>query len=202
MASFVGRVVNRLASSGRSLRGRFNTARAKILCETAPGVDFGVDGEVINPYARTSVRIGLNTLMLGQLMLARPDAKIVLGDWCYVGPNAKLWAMGAIEVGARVFISHNVHVLDNNSHSLSAAERHERFRERQTLGHHLAVETVKIQPVRIEDDVWIGFNAAILKGVTIGKGAIVGAGAVVVKDVRPYTVVGGNPAREVSEVAP
>ena len=49
----------------------------------------------------------------------------------------------------------------------------------------------------IGNDVWIGMNATIMPGVTIGDGAIISAGAVVVKDVAPYTVAGGNPAREV-----
>ena len=50
-------------------------------------------------------------------------------------------------------------------------------------------------PVHIEDDVWIGTRAIILPGLTIGKGAIIGAGAVVTKDVPPYAVCAGNPAR-------
>ena len=50
-------------------------------------------------------------------------------------------------------------------------------------------------PVRIEDDVWIGARAIILAGITIGKGAIIGAGAVVTKDVSPYAICVGNPAR-------
>jgi len=50
-------------------------------------------------------------------------------------------------------------------------------------------------PLVIEDEVWIGTNAIILAGLTIGKGAIVAAGAVVTKDVPPYAIVGGNPAR-------
>lgn len=49
----------------------------------------------------------------------------------------------------------------------------------------------------IGDGVWIGMRAMILPGVTIGEGAVIAAGAVVVKDVPPYTVVGGNPAREI-----
>ena len=52
--------------------------------------------------------------------------------------------------------------------------------------------------VVVGNDVWIGAGARILSGVTIGDGAVVGAGAVVAKDVRPYSVVVGNPAREVS----
>ena len=50
-------------------------------------------------------------------------------------------------------------------------------------------------PVEISDDVWVGANATILKGVRVGRGAIVAAGAVVVKSVPPYAVVGGVPAR-------
>lgn len=50
-------------------------------------------------------------------------------------------------------------------------------------------------PIVIEDDVWIGAAAIILKGVRVGRGAIVAAGAVVTKDVPPYAIVGGNPAR-------
>lgn len=54
--------------------------------------------------------------------------------------------------------------------------------------------------VRIEDDCWIGAGAIILNGVTIGKGSVVGAGAVVTKDVAPYTIVAGNPARKIRDI--
>ena len=56
------------------------------------------------------------------------------------------------------------------------------------------------KPIVIKDKAWIGFNSIILKGVTIGEGAIVGAGSVVTKDVPPYTIVAGNPARIVREI--
>lgn len=52
-----------------------------------------------------------------------------------------------------------------------------------------------MEPVIIEDDVWIGTRETILPGVKIGKGSILGAGCVVTKDVKPYSIMGGNPAR-------
>jgi acetyltransferase-like isoleucine patch superfamily enzyme len=56
--------------------------------------------------------------------------------------------------------------------------------------------------VVIEQNVWIGFEACVLPGVTIGEGSIVGARAVVCEDVPPYTVVGGNPARFIRQLDP
>ncbi len=58
-------------------------------------------------------------------------------------------------------------------------------------------QLTRVSPVRIGHDVWIGHGALILPGVCIGSGATIGAGAVVTKDVRPYSVVAGNPAREI-----
>ena len=59
---------------------------------------------------------------------------------------------------------------------------------------------VNSQPIVIEDDAWIGMNCIILKGVTVGRGAVVGAGSVVTKDVPPWTLVAGNPARVIKEL--
>jgi acetyltransferase-like isoleucine patch superfamily enzyme len=56
--------------------------------------------------------------------------------------------------------------------------------------------------VTVGNDVWIGANACVLRGVALGEGAIVGTGSVVTKDVPPYTIVAGNPARVIRELTP
>jgi len=56
------------------------------------------------------------------------------------------------------------------------------------------------RPIRIESNVWIGFDACVMPGVTIGEGAVVGAKSVVFDDVAPYTVVAGNPATLVRSI--
>ena len=60
-------------------------------------------------------------------------------------------------------------------------------------------ETVINKPITIQDGVWIGSNVIILGGITVGTGAVIGAGSVVTKDVAAYSIVAGNPAREIKK---
>ena len=140
------------------------------------------------------LKIGAGCLVVGQLLVEK-EGTLEIGDHGYVGPGARIWALRQMRIGSRVFISHGVNIHDSDSHSLSAKERHERFLEKMRHGHHLVPENTKSAPGVIEDDVWIGFNAIILKGVRVGRGAVVGAGSVITKDVDPFTVVVGNPQR-------
>lgn len=109
---------------------------------------------------------------------------IELGSNSGIGIRAQIWGVdvGELIVGDNVMMAPEVMIL--------------------TLGHrHDNIETPMCSQGRyatkviIEDDVWIGVRAIVLPGVKIGKGSIVGAGAVVTKDVPPYTVVGGVPAK-------
>jgi acetyltransferase-like isoleucine patch superfamily enzyme len=61
-------------------------------------------------------------------------------------------------------------------------------------------KNIKMADIIIEDKVWIGFNVIILKGVKIGEGAVIGAGSVVTKDVPPYHIVAGNPAKIIKKI--
>ena len=100
-----------------------------------------------------------------------------------------------IEIGSHCLISWNVGIADSDFHPLEPAQR-------LIDAHALAPfykdrpsrPKLETRPVKIADNVWIGMNAIILKGVTIGENSVVAAGAVVVKSVPPNTIVAGNPA--------
>ena len=116
-----------------------------------------------------------------------PDSFIRIGD--DVGMSgATLCSRVGITIGNRVLIGANVMIIDSNEHPLEPENR------------RYSQEGIQAAPIVIEDDVFIGTGAIILKGVTIGQGSVVGAGSVVIRDVPPYSVVAGNPARVVKRL--
>lgn len=112
------------------------------------------------------------------------DAMIRVGRDCgFTG--AVIVAAERVEIGDRVLLGSNAVVSDTDFHPLDPEER----RRDINNGRH--------RPVQIEDDVFVGMNSLILKGVTVGRGSVVGAGSVVASDVPPEVIVAGNPARVV-----
>lgn len=146
-------------------------------------------------HNKAAIKVGMKSHILGELRVFPHGGKIEIGDFSYIGSGSKIWSMSHIKIGSRVQVSHNVNIHDNISHSLSAAERHTHFAAITTSMHPKVLNNVPSMPVFIEDDAWIGFNATILKGVSIGRGAVVGACSVVTKSVPDFAIVVGNPAR-------
>lgn len=99
----------------------------------------------------------------------------------YMNYSSKIHCFKEINIGDGVIISEGVTIRDSDGHDILDG-KHE-----------------KAQPINIGNHVWIGLNATILKGVTIGDGAIIAAGAVVVHDVPAKTMVGGVPAKVLRE---
>jgi len=122
-----------------------------------------------------------------------------IGDFTLLN-GALIMAEDKIDIGSHCLISWNVGIADSDFHPLEPAQR---LIDAQALAPFFkdrpARPKLKTAPVRIADNVWIGMNAVILKGVTIGENSIVAAGSVVTKSIPPNTVVAGNPAVIVKE---
>ncbi len=171
----------------------------KANCVTGEGSRFHRSGTISNlSNVKKRIQIGKFTHVLGQVLIFAHDGKITIGDYCYIGENSRIWSAKEVIIGNRVLISHNVNIHDNIAHPMDAEARHQQYKSIITVGHPTEGFDLKEAPVIIMDDAWIGFNASILKGVTIGKGAIVGACSVVTKDVPDYAIVAGNPAQIIS----
>jgi acetyltransferase-like isoleucine patch superfamily enzyme len=111
-------------------------------------------------------------------------ARLDIGEFTFIGRGTEIEVSRKVTIGVGGLIAPGVFITDHN-HSMK-------------LGAPMYVQPCVAGPVEIGDDVWIGANSVILPGVRIGAGAVVAAGAVVNRDVPPYTVVGGVPARIIS----
>jgi acetyltransferase-like isoleucine patch superfamily enzyme len=138
--------------------------------------------------------IGDGSIFQGSIAYERPQSSIRIGNNTFIGRSLLVCA-DRIEIGDDVLIAWGCTIVDHNSHSIEWSEREcdvkNYYRGFKIWDH------VRIEPVKICDKVWIGFNSIILEGVTVNEGAVIGCGSVVTKDVPPYTVVAGNPARAI-----
>src|SRR5215211_4441106 len=116
-----------------------------------------------------------------------PHAGITIGARSLVGESCVLRGQGGISIGDDVFLAPLVQIL---------AVNHVYVDTTRPISH----QGITAQGIAIEDGAWIGAGAIILDGVRVGCNAVVGAGAVVTRDVPPYTLVAGNPARVVRDL--
>ena len=160
---------------------------------------FDTNGRCTNASGNSKkINIGGNSLIMGSIYVSR-NGEISVGDHFYLGRNSFIGSEKSIKIGQCVIVSNDVRIYDNNNHPTSPKER-----ERMSLNgfsndnwgwHHS-----DSAPVVIEDNVWIGQYSTVLKGVTVGRGSIIATRAVVTKDVPPYTIVAGNPAKVVKKL--
>lgn len=145
----------------------------------------------IHPKEKCFFRIGSRSILEGQVYFERDGVSVSIGDRSFV--NGILLAASGISIGNDVLIAFGTTISDHDSHSVYFHERKNDVVD--WYNNEKDWTFVKKAPVTIEDKVWIGMHAIVLKGVTVGEGAVVGAGAVVTKDVPPFAIVAGNPAR-------
>lgn len=135
--------------------------------------------------------------------------KTVLGDHVAINRNCTLdhcnmdfgsyinqnTTLKNVDIGKFCCISWNVCLYGGSSHNYSSPSMYTAYHWKQIFGSSISDLTKEKSRATIGNDVWIGNGAIVINGVTIGDGAIIGAGAVVTKDVPPYSVVAGVPAK-------
>lgn len=155
--------------------------------------NFTIGGVIVNNprciYIGKGVGIGDGTFLGPVIEYAgiAYNPKIVIGDGTWVGKHCSIASIEKVEIGKNVLFAGHVHITDH-SHGYEDIERPIKPQRLICKG-----------PVIIEDDCWLGFSSEILSGVHIGRHSIVAARAVVTKDVPPYSIVAGNPARIVKQ---
>lgn len=146
-----------------------------------------------------ALEIGAHCTMDGVHFALGEAARVTVGDYCYF-TNAVLLCEEELRFGSYVVIGWNATIADTDFHPLAPAERIADAIACSPLANGRPRPTIPREPVVIEDDVWIGPNATILKGVRIGAGAFIEPGSLVTRDVPPGARVLGNPAQIIGKV--
>jgi acetyltransferase-like isoleucine patch superfamily enzyme len=110
------------------------------------------------------------------------DTSIYINEGTFIAPNVSIAGPGNIRIGKDCLIAANSGIFANN-HVFS------------DIHQNIAAQGVTRQGIQIEDDCWLGHGVTVLDGVTIGKGSVIGAGSVVTKNIPPYSVAVGVPAK-------
>lgn len=191
-----------------ALSTTYSTLRLKLLlrcCGCAFGAGLTADGGVVIRLTRRgSLQLGRHIRLRSRYRsvfvgLPHPvtiqclgSGRIQIGDNCGAA-GVVLSARSLIEIGANVNLGGGVRIYDHDFHATDYRTRRDAERDQANI---------VSRPVTIEDDVLIGTQAIILKGVHIGAGSIIGAGSVVtLKNIPPHSLVAGNPARIIKSLA-
>ena len=135
-------------------------------------------------YRLAGMKIGRGSSLHMHTRLYNPSG-VTIGRDSIIGEGAVLDGRAPLTIGNHVDVASDV-MFYTSQHNIESA-------------HFAAMEEVEKSPIRVEDYVFIGPRSIILPGVTIGQGAIIAAGAVVTKDVSPFHIVGGVPAKVIGE---
>lgn len=146
-----------------------------------------------------SLHIGDGSIVNCRVAFDGPDGEVRIGARTYVGASLLVCRSG-ITIGDDSILSWDVTIVDHDSHTLDWEGRSHDVAD--WMAGTKDWSRIAVRPVTIGDKVWIGFGASILKGVTVGEGAVIAAKAVVTRDVPPYSLVAGQPARVIRTLPP
>lgn len=188
--------------SNRRARGLLNQLEASGALRVGSGSDLtSLRIELRGKRERQpAVTVGEGCLITASFVVETGHGKITVGDNTFIGGGLFVCAE-QIDIGSDVMFSWGCTVIDTDAHSLDWRKRQNDVKDWKrgvtegAVGKYKDWSAVTSKKITVGNRAWIGFNTILLKGVNIGEGAVVAAGSVVTRDVEPYTLVGGNPAR-------
>lgn len=163
------------------------------------GVNSRVIGRLERRHLDAKITIGRDSLVAGTLVVETANSRLSIGNNVFIGGGTLIDCQNRITIEDDVLISYQVVIMDSDNHSIRASERVNDLRGWRKGQYDWS--RVSSAPVQIHSKAWIGARAILTKGIEIGEGAIVAAGAVVTKNVPPYSIVAGNPARVVRQLS-
>lgn len=186
-------MLSRLSAFARRYYYRYSGHRSYHIQRSA-----AITGRLKVRFPGGQISIGNDCLVEGNLVVQAPNGKIVLQDNVYIGGDTLLACSTTITVESDVLISYQCLFMDSDNHSLNVQKRVRDLSEVRSNTYDWSL--IDSRPIRVCRGAWIGARSIILKGVTIGTGSVVGAGSVVTRDVPPWSIVGGNPARLIRQL--
>lgn len=145
---------------------------------------------------KIGLQIGDHVTLWRTSLAAEEKAWISIGSYSYIA-NASLVCSNSIQIGKYVCIAGGVTITDSDFHPMDPLLRMADTIALSPVGIRNNRPEIVTKPVVIDDYVWIGYNATILKGVHVGKGAIISPGSFVIDDVPAGVTVSGNPAKPI-----
>jgi acetyltransferase-like isoleucine patch superfamily enzyme len=136
---------------------------------------------------------------LGTMFDIGRQGRVTLGSFALVH-GAWIICDATVEIGDFALIAWNVVLMDTYRLPIDPTSRRHELRDIARRRPRVGDGSGVARPIRIGPNTWIGFDACVLPGVTIGEGAIIGARSVVTEDVPPFTIAAGNPARIVRQI--
>ena len=147
-----------------------------------------------------AVRIGRGTsIYLGVMFDLGPQGRVTVGDFTLMN-GSRIICDCQLDIGDHCLISWNTVLADTWRLPAEAAARRRALQQLARRGAQPFASAAPAAPIRIANNVWIGFDSCVFPGVSIGEGSIVGARSVVTQDVPPFTIVAGNPARVIRQL--
>lgn len=154
-----------------------------------------------------SLKIGQDSHIFSHFNFLRPDATISVGKRCQIG-SVDFVAAQEINVGDDCIMAWGITIIDTDTHSLDWENRkndvkqcyQDYLTDRNNFIKNKDWSHVVNKSINIGDKVWVGLNVIVLKGVTIGDNSVIGAGSVVTKNIPPYSLIAGNPAKVIKSL--